>query len=118
MAAAINTFRIWRNINGSPVKVTVRQGQTVTYRTYSEDAYGDWEGSTVALSADGSGVHVDEEGAYGCPVDGATPWARESFIPRGFTATNAAHGVLWPTYVDEDGMRCPVAHLGHVQDWS
>ena len=118
MNAATANLRVWINIHGSPVKVTVPQGADVRFHTFDDDGHGDWRGTDVTLSADGSGVTMTEEGRVGCPVDGTSEWECDSFIPRGFLKTNAHRGVLWPTYITSAGLWSPVRHMGDLEEWN
>jgi|TARA_R100001129_G_scaffold38716_1_gene26039 hypothetical protein len=116
-------YRFWKTVNGSPVKITVPEGETIRF---TDDWRNDHDGSSLfryVITHTPEGVEVITTHEGYCVTDGAYGWGSENLIPKGFLATNRHNGVLWPTYVwtgTRRGLRglfCPVKHMGENEEW-
>ena len=115
-------YRFWKTVNGSPVKITVPEGEALRCAVSRAERDGNTNCTYFTVTHSPEGVETETESRSYCPTDGRYGWDSYDLIPKGFLATNKHRGLLWPTYVwtgihDDRGLWCPVQHLGDNEEW-
>ena len=97
-------YKFWVYVNGSPVRLTLKPGQTVHHSSGGPDSEG-WFRESVIYKHAGSGVYF-ESFVEGRDCDGYSSRWSDGFCPgEGLTSGAAMDGVVYPRW-DDVTMEC------------
>lgn len=95
----MQNLKFWEYVNGSPVRLTLRPGQTLHWSKGGPDSEG-WGRESICWKHTGTGVYT-ESFVEGRDCDGySSRWADSFCPPEGLTSGASFDGVTFPRWED------------------
>ena len=95
----MQNLKFWAYVNGSPVRLTLKPGQTIAHSRGGLDSEG-WHRSSIIWKHSGNGVY-SESLTEGRDCDGYGSTWGDAFCPsEGLTAGATVDGVRFPLWTD------------------